>query len=97
MERILSKNYEDLTVADWAILDIELDKELGDAKLSSKRRRKLRSSTFCGPNRSFPVPDCAHVTAARRLIGRYHGSESTKARIMSCVNRKAKQLGCGGS
>lgn len=24
-------------------------------KLSTKDRKKLKSSTFCGPNRSFPV------------------------------------------
>jgi hypothetical protein len=64
-----------------------------DAKLSAKQRKKLGSKTFCGPNRSFPVPDCAHVTAARRLIGRYKGPGSKKA-ILACVNRKAKALGC---
>ena len=35
------------------------------------------------------------VTAARRLIGRYKGSAATKAKIMACVNRKSKKLGCG--
>lgn len=74
---------------------IESD-EMGDAKLSTAQRKKLKSSTFCGPGRSFPVPDCAHVTAARRLIGRYKGSSSTKAKILACVSRKAKNLGCGG-
>lgn len=71
-----------------------IDEEGGeDAKLSSKQRKKLSSKTFCGPDKSFPVPDCAHVTAARRLIGRYKGPGSKKA-ILACVNRKAKQLGC---
>jgi hypothetical protein len=69
---------------------------LDDAKLSAERRSKLKGSTFCGPNRSFPVPDCAHVTAARRLIGRAKGSPQSKSRILSCVSRKAKALGCGG-
>lgn len=64
-----------------------------DAKLSTETRKKLPSSTFCGPNRSFPVPDCAHVTAARRLIGRYKGP-GDKSRILGCVSRKAKALGC---
>lgn len=68
-----------------------------DAKLSAAQRKKLKGSTFCGPGRSFPVPDCAHVTAAKRLIGRYKGSATTKAKILACVNRKAKQLGCGGA
>jgi len=64
----------------------------GDSKLSTEKRKGLKASTFCGPGRSFPVPDCAHVTAARRLIGRYKGGD--KSKIMACVNRKAKSLGC---
>jgi len=64
-----------------------------DAKLSTKARKKLSGSTFCGPNRSFPVPDCAHVVAARRLIGRYKGP-GNKSSILACVARKAKALGC---
>jgi hypothetical protein len=67
--------------------------KLEEAKLSGERRKKLSKSTFCGPDRSFPVPDCAHVTAARRLIGRYKGSGS-KSSILACVSRKAKALGC---
>jgi len=80
-----------------AMLEEELlpqeEYEAADAKLSTAQRKKLSESTFCGPDRSFPVPDCAHVTAARRLIGRYKGPGS-KAKILSCVNRKAKALGC---
>lgn len=70
--------------------------DLEDAKLSSEKRKKLAKSTFCGPDRSFPVPDCAHVTAARRLIGKYKGKGSKKT-ILDCVNRKAKALGCGSA
>lgn len=70
------------------------EQEINDAKLSSEKRGKLAKSTFCGPDRSFPVPDCAHVTAARRLVGRYKGTGS-KDSILACVNRKAKALGCG--
>jgi len=65
-----------------------------DAKLSSEKRKALSGSTFCGPDRSFPVPDCAHYTAAKRLIGRYKG-EGDKSRILACVERKGKRLGCG--
>lgn len=80
----------------YAEMEKELDEiSLSDAKLSTEKRNSLSSSTFCGPNRSFPVPDCAHVTAARRLIGRYKGPGS-KSSILACVSRKAKALGCGG-
>ena len=75
-----------------------LDLLVGDAKLSTSQRKKLSSGTFCGPGRSFPVPDCAHVTAARRLIGRAKGlSSDGRKRILSCVAGKSKSLGCGGS
>lgn len=67
---------------------------LEDAKLSSEKRKSLKSSTFCGPGRSFPVPDCAHVTAARRLIGCASVSDATKSKILGCVSRKAKAMGC---
>ena len=67
--------------------------DLEDAKLSTEKRKKLPKSAFCGPNRSFPANDCAHVTAARRLIGKYKG-EGSKDSIMKCVDRKAKLLGC---
>ena len=63
------------------------------ARLSSAERKKLKASTFCGPKRSFPVPDCSHVTAAKRMIGRYKG-EGSKEDIMACVERKAKSMKC---
>jgi hypothetical protein len=80
-------------------LYVELEKELAseglsDAVLSAEARSKMSESTFCGPLRSFPVPDCAHVTAARRLIGRYKGP-GDKSAVLACVSRKAKALGCG--
>jgi hypothetical protein len=80
---------------DFTLEELGVEK-LEDAKLSTAQRKRLAKSTFCGPERSFPVPDCAHVTAARRLIGRYKGPGS-KSAILACVARKAKALGCGDS
>lgn len=64
-----------------------------DAKLSAEARKKLPKSSFCGPDRSFPVTDCAHVTAARRMLSRYKG-EGSKSAISACIDRKARALGC---
>tara|TARA_Y100000310_G_scaffold332007_1_gene406701 strand:- start:2542 stop:4800 length:2259 start_codon:yes stop_codon:yes gene_type:complete len=64
-----------------------------DAKLSAGQRKKLSSGTFCGPDRSFPVNDCPHYVAAKRLIGRYKGP-GDKAKILACVERKGRALGC---
>jgi len=41
-----------------------------------------------------PVNDCAHYTAALRLLNRSKYSDSTKAKIRACINRKGKALGC---
>jgi hypothetical protein len=66
-------------------------------KLTTKDRKKLKKGTFCGPNRSFPVPDCKHVATAKAYLGRSKFSKSTKQKIAACINRKAKQLGCNVS
>ncbi|MHA2217655.1 MAG: hypothetical protein ACXADW_14020 [Candidatus Hodarchaeales archaeon] len=63
-------------------------------KLTTKDRKKLKSSTFCGPNRSFPVNDCQHASTAKAFLGRSKFSASTKKRIAACINRRAKSLGC---
>lgn len=63
-------------------------------KLTTKDRKKLKKSTFCGPDRSFPVPDCKHVATAKAYLGRSKFSQETKKKIAACINRKAKQLGC---
>lgn len=80
--------HQELKDSDPLLAQLLLDK-----KLSAKARKSLKSSTFCGPDKSFPVPDCAHVTAARRLIGRYKGP-GDKESILACVNRKAKKMNC---
>jgi len=64
------------------------------AKLTTKQRKNLKGSQFCGPGRSFPVNDCAHYTAALRLLNRSKYSDATKAKIRACVNRKGKSMGC---
>lgn len=50
-----------------------------------------------GPNRSFPVNDCAHYTAALRLLNRSKFSSETKARIKRCIINKGIKLGCKGA
>lgn len=73
----------------------ELNDQIEEAKkLTTKQRKKMKSSTFCGPNRSFPVPDCEHVRVAKAYLGRSKYSASSKKRIAACINRKAKSLGC---
>lgn len=63
-------------------------------KLTTKDRKKLKSSTFCGPNRSFPVNDCQHAATAKAFLSRAKFSQATKKRIAACINRRAKSMGC---
>ena len=73
----------------------EVNKAIENAKkLTTKTRKALPSSVFCGPGRSFPCQDCAHVRAAKVYLNRSHFSASTKKKIAACINRKAKALGC---
>ena len=84
---------------DWEMLDFALTGMLSleDATLTTEQRKELPDSAFCGPERSFPVPDCAHVTAARRLIGRAKMSGEMKQKVMGCVNKKAADMKCDRS
>lgn len=63
-------------------------------KLTTKDRKNLKKGTFCGPDRSFPVPDCKHAAVAKTYLARSKFSSSTKKKIAACINSKAKALGC---
>lgn len=98
-ETIDPPEVSDAEEIDWEFLDLAMQGVLlqEDAQLTTEQRNSLAEDVFCGPDRSFPIPDCAHVTAAKRLIGRYKGPQSSKDKIMACVNRKAKALSCDKS
>jgi hypothetical protein len=95
---------EDDNLAGLLFMDTEYEKGIdelivagtvpADAKLSTEKRKGLPSTAFCGPSRSFPVNDCAHYTAALRLLNRAKFSDATKAKVHACIVRKGKALGC---
>lgn len=107
--KLVTDNLQDLLSTDGKLSldllvlleEVEIDEILAsgddvvteDAKLTASQRKGLSDKTFCGPGRSFPVPDKAHVTAALRLINRSKYSGSTKASILSCVRGKARKFG----
>jgi hypothetical protein len=65
-----------------------------DARLTTSSRKQLPDSAFCGPNRSFPVHDAAHVrNALARLPQATRFSSEQKARILACVRSRAKRFG----
>jgi hypothetical protein len=65
-------------------------KEIKDKVLSAEDRKKLKGSTFCGPDRSYPVNDCAHAKAAMAYAKKYNESSN----VIACIRRKATRLGC---
>lgn len=69
------------------------DVPFAEAKLTAKQRKRLPDSAFCGPNRSFPAHDKAHVLAGLRLLGRAKLSPAQKARVRACLMRKGKAMG----
>jgi hypothetical protein len=63
-----------------------------DKALSSEERGRLKESTFCGPERSYPVPDKSHAVAALSRAKQFASDELYK-KIKSCVCRKATANG----
>ncbi len=83
-------------MVDFKYLDVLIEKahDAIGKELTTKDRKKMKKSTFCGPNRSFPVPDCQHVATAKAFLNRSNFSKATKQKIAACINRKSVQLSC---
>lgn len=64
-----------------------------EAKLSYAERKNLSSSAFCGPDRSFPAHDAAHVRNGLARLKNSKFSPAIKARILACLRRRAKKYG----
>lgn len=90
IDQLLQKDIE----LDWYLLDCALAFELGDKALTTEARKELPDSAFCGPERSFPVHDCAHVTAAKRMLGRAKLSDNQKAKVLTCIDEKSASMKC---
>ena len=59
----------------------------------ANREKSAKGVTFCGPSKSFPVPDCKHVAVAKAYLGKSKFSTSTKKKIEVCIDKRAKMLG----
>jgi len=64
-----------------------------DKALTAKARNALPDSAFCGPGRSFPAHDAAHVRNGLSRLPQSNYSPEQKSRILACLKRKAKSLG----
>lgn len=66
-----------------------------EAKLSYEQRKNLPASAFCGPGRSYPAHDAAHVRNGLARLGTFGSKLSPKirGRILSCLRSRAKKFG----
>lgn len=63
-------------------------------KLTAKARKKIPSSKFAGPGRSFPIEDKNHARAALIDVGRAKGlSSGQKATIKSRARGMLDKVG----
>jgi Uncharacterized protein conserved in bacteria (DUF2213) len=70
------------------------DEYKGNAVLTTKARSALPAASFCGPGRSFPAHDAAHVRNGLARLGvAKNFSAAQKASIHSCLVGKAKSYG----
>lgn len=80
-----------------SMTDEELEKAMDnlteDAKLSYQSRKNLPDSAFCGPNRSFPAHDAAHVRNGLARLNQSNLSPSQKAKTLACLRSRAKKYG----
>jgi hypothetical protein len=59
-------------------------------KLTSKQRSDLSSSTFAGPDRSYPIPDKSHAEAAIRDSARGENAGNITAAQRQTIVQRAK-------
>lgn len=66
------------------------------AKLTTKSRNSLKTSTFAVPGRrAYPIPDASHArNALSRVSG--NGSSAEKAKVRSAVHSKFPGIGLDG-
>lgn len=63
------------------------------AKLTSAKRKKLKSSTFALPkSRKYPLPDKSHARNALARVSQF-GTPSQKAKVHAAVARKFPSIG----
>lgn len=66
-------------------------------KLTASKRKKIPSSKFAGPGRSYPVPDRAHAAnakaRAKQQLNKGHISRSEYNQIVAKANKVEKRTG----
>jgi hypothetical protein len=81
----------DTVIMTDAELDAVVEQLTEDAKLSYQGRKDLPDSAFCGPDRSFPAHDAAHVRAGLQMLNK--SKDKDKGAILSCLRGRAPKFG----
>ena len=63
-----------------------------EAKLSTDARKKLPDSAFCGPGRSYPAHDAAHVRNGLARLSQF-GGHGSGGKILACLRSRASKFG----
>jgi len=69
--------------------------EIQEARLSYAERQNLPDSAFCGPDRTYPAQDAAHVRNGFARLSLFGGRlpEPIRKKIYLCLVRRAKKFG----
>lgn len=80
---------EYLVIAKYEGMSIE------EAKLTYATRKDLPASAFCGPDRTYPAHDAAHVRNGLARLGTFGGklAPAVRKKILGCLLRRAKKFG----
>lgn len=66
---------------------------LEEAQLTYKKRENLPDEAFCGPNRTYPAHDAAHVRNGLARLSQFGKGKKSSSRILSCLKTRAKKMG----
>ena len=64
------------------------------AKLTAARRKKIPTSEFAGPDRSYPIDTANRARNALSRVSQF-GSSEEKAKVRGAVHRKYPVIGKG--
>lgn len=71
----------------------DTNESIKEAKLTYAARKNLDSGAFCGPDRSFPAHDAAHVRNGLARLSQSSLSSEQKAKVHGCLSGRAKKYG----
>ena len=62
------------------------------AKLTTKARKKIKTSNFALPGRRYPIHDASHARNALARVSQF-GTPAEKAKVRAAVRRKYPGIG----